>query len=293
MRFGVACHAASSHNIHMFNGNNEMTALALKAAAALIVIAGVTADILLAVMFQTRRLKPQLASCAVLRARGFGASHAQVALSVTLLFALPYLFQNPQAAAPKAGSLVFGQLLYAFTTFSAIMLCMVNMQKPFKALFFNSGRRTASAFLKGIVYGLAAIPPVMLLSLTVNTVINLLGYESSSQDVFRWLEKDAMGSGARYFTLFAIVCLAPVIEELLFRGILLPAVLKDRSFLFAALLSGTYFATVHFHAPSFIPLLSLSLVFSAGYAATGSIVTPVVMHALFNFAGLVFYAAGL
>ena len=277
----------------MFAESNEISVLACKVVAALIVITGVTVDILFAIMFQTRRLKPQLSSCRVLRERGYATSHAQVALSVTLLFALPYLFQNPNTTAPKTSSLVFGQLLYAATTFSAIMLCMINLQKTFQTLFLNKACSMIKAFYKGIIYGLAVIPPVMLLSLIVNTVINRLGYESSSQDVFRWLEKDDMASGARCFTLFAIVFLAPVIEELLFRGILLPSLLKGRSFLFAALLSGTYFATVHFHAPSFIPLLSLSLLFSAGFAATGSIVTPIVMHTLFNFAGLVFYFSGL
>lgn len=271
--------------------SHETTVLVFRFAAAAIVIAGVTADLLIAILFQTRRLRPELASCRLLRERGFGASHAQVALAVTLLFALPYLFQNPDSIVPKSGSLVSGQLLYAFTAFSAIMLCVVNMQKSFRSLFMNPLCGTSKAVLKGLFCGLAAIPPVMLLSFFVNTAIRLLGYESSSQDVFRWLEKDGLDAGARCFTLFAIVVLAPVIEECLFRGILLPCIIKGRTFFFAALLSGAYFATVHFHAPSFLPLLSLSVIFAAGYALTGSIITPIVIHALFNLAGLVFYAA--
>lgn len=279
--------------MHMFSQSNETTVLACRFASALIVIAGITADLLIAILLQIRRIRPGLSSCRLLRERGFGASHAQLALAVTLLFALPYLFQNPGSTAPKGSSLVFGHMLYAFTSFSAIMLCLVNMQKPFRSIFMNSACGTASAIYKGLFYGIAAIPPVMLVSFAVNTAIRALGYESSSQDVFRWLEKDNMDSAARYFIMAMIVLLAPVIEEFLFRGILLPCILKGRSFLFAALLSGAYFATVHFHAPSFIPLLSLSTVFAAGYAATGSIITPIVMHTLFNLAGLVFYAAGM
>ncbi len=292
-RFDVARNAASGHNMRMFFQSTETTVAACRLTAVMIVIAGVTADMLFAILFQARRIRPVLSSCRLLRERGYGVSHAQLALSVTLLFALPYLFQKPDSSAPKVSSLVFGQLLYAFTALSAILLCLVNMQKPFRALFMNEACGTAKAFYKGLFYGIAAIPPVMLLSFAANTVTSLLGYESSPQDVFRWLEQDALHTGARYFTLAAIVLLAPVIEEFLFRGILLPCILKGRSFLFAALLSGAYFATVHFHAPSFIPLLSLSIVFAAGYAATGSIITPIVMHALFNLSGLVFYAAGM
>jgi membrane protease YdiL (CAAX protease family) len=91
--------------------------------------------------------------------------------------------------------------------------------------------------------------------------------------------------------LAAAVLIAPVVEELLFRGILLPALLKARSFLFAALLTGAYFALVHLHAPSFLPLLLLSAAFSAGYAATGSILTPMAMHAVFNLTSVMFYFA--
>ncbi|MDD4101870.1 MAG: CPBP family intramembrane metalloprotease [Kiritimatiellae bacterium] len=292
-RFAIARRAASSHNINMFSESNEITKLVCQSAAVLIVVAGITLDLLLALLLQTRRIKPALPSCQVLRQRGYGTSQAQVALAATLLFALPYLFQKPAPVAPKGVSLLFGHLLYALTTLSAIALCMFNLQKTFHNLFLNDACGAGKAFFKGLLYGLAAIPPVMLLSLTVNTLIKMLGYDSASQDVFRWLEKGGMDTGARYFTVFAIVVLAPIIEELLFRGILLPALLKGRNFVFAALLLGAYFATVHFHAPSFIPLLSLSMLFAAGYAATGSIITPIVMHSLFNLSGLVFYAAGM
>jgi membrane protease YdiL (CAAX protease family) len=48
---------------------------------------------------------------------------------------------------------------------------------------------------------------------------------------------------------------------------------------------------MHLHAPSLLSLLVLSVGFSAGYAATGSILTPVVMHALFNLTGLLLFFA--
>ena len=273
--------------------SNETTVLACRLAAAAIVIAGVTADLLIAILFQNRRIKPELASCQLLRKRGFGAVHAQIALTVTLVFALPYIFQNHDSTVSKSGSLVLGQLLYACTASSVIVLCVVTMQKSFRSLFMNPLCSTSKAVSKGLFYGLATIPPIMLLSLAVNTAIRLLGYDSQPQDIFRWLEQDGLDAGTRYFTLFAIVVLAPVIEEILFRGILLPCVLKSREFFFAALLSGAYFAIVHFHAPSFIPLLCLSIIFSAAYASTGSIITPIVMHMLFNLAGLIFYAADM
>jgi membrane protease YdiL (CAAX protease family) len=90
---------------------------------------------------------------------------------------------------------------------------------------------------------------------------------------------------------FFAVGVAPVVEELLFRGLLLPIVLQGRSFLFGALLTSLYFALIHLHAPSLLPLLLLSVGFSAGYAATGSILTPIAMHVVFNVTGLLLFFA--
>jgi membrane protease YdiL (CAAX protease family) len=75
----------------------------------------------------------------------------------------------------------------------------------------------------------------------------------------------------------------------MFRGLLLPLVLKGRTFLFSALLTSLYFSLMHLHAPSLLPLLLLSVGFSAGYAATGSILTPIAMHMVFNFTGLLLF----
>jgi membrane protease YdiL (CAAX protease family) len=118
-----------------------------------------------------------------------------------------------------------------------------------------------------------------------------LGFEPKLQEVFDWLGDGSLALGTRVFMMVAAIVIAPVVEETLFRGILFPSALKGRTFFSAAMITGTYFALVHFHAASFLPLLALSMAFSAGYAATGSILTPIVMHALFNLTSVLFYLA--
>jgi len=148
------------------------------------------------------------------------------------------------------------------------------------------------ASLKGLVFGLAALPPVAVLSQGVGTLLEALGLEQPPQEVFQWLKDASVPCGIRLGLIAAAVFIAPIIEEFVFRGILFRALLQHRRFAFAALLSGAYFALVHLHASSFLPLLALSAAFSAGYAATGSILTPIVMHTLFNGVSLLVYFSG-
>jgi membrane protease YdiL (CAAX protease family) len=275
----------------MLNESTDLSRFLFQGLAGLIVLAGATADIYLALLVQTRRILPSLPSRTLLTQRPFTAFHAQLALFATLMFALPMLFQKPPAAAPSDLSLILGPVLYAITGFMVIALCLTYSRTSFRQAFLSPLCTSRQALKKGVLYGFAIVPPVVMLSMVITMATEALGYEPQLQEVFDWLGDDSLALSTRAFMVAAAVVIAPVVEEALFRGILFPAVLKARPFFFAALLSGAYFAIVHFHAPSFLPLLALSIAFSAGYAATGSILTPIVMHALFNLTSVIFYLA--
>lgn len=275
----------------MFSETSDVTQLLFQGLAGLLLLAGTTVDLCLAGLAQTRRLTPSLRARTALSQSPFAAFQTALVLSTALLFALAALFQSPAAEPPKESALFMGPLFYAFTGLLTVMLCLTYSRIPAKRAFFVPGCTAGQALRKGLLYGLAVLPPVTLLSLLTTTLTEKLGYEPQLQDIFDWLSNDAYAAGTRAFMMVAAVVIAPVVEELLFRGILFPAVLKGRSFLFAALVSGTFFALVHLHAPSFLPLLVLGIAFSAGYAATGSILTPIIMHALFNLTSVVFFLA--
>jgi membrane protease YdiL (CAAX protease family) len=275
----------------MLNESTDLSRFLFQGLAGLIVIAGAAVDIYLGVLVQTRRLLPSLPSRTPLTQRPFTAVHAQLALFATLMFALPMLFQKPATAAPSDLSLILCPVFYAATGFMVVSFCLTYSRTSFRQAFLSPDCAAGLAIKKGWLYGLAIIPPIVLLSMITTTVTEALGYEPKLQEVFDWLGDDTLALSTRVFMMAAAVIIAPVVEEALFRGILFPAVLKARSFFFAALLSGAYFAVVHFHAPSFLPLLALSIAFSAGYAATGSILTPIVMHSLFNLTSIIFYLA--
>jgi membrane protease YdiL (CAAX protease family) len=76
--------------------------------------------------------------------------------------------------------------------------------------------------------------------------------------------------------------LAPLAEEILFRGILYPW-LKQAGFPRLALWgSALIFAAVHMNLVTFIPLLVLALALTVLYERTGNLLAPITAHALFN-----------
>jgi len=85
----------------------------------------------------------------------------------------------------------------------------------------------------------------------------------------------------------AAVLLAPVAEEILFRGILYPAI-KQAGYPRIALWSTMLlFGVVHGNVAIFVPLAVLALVLTALYERTNNLLAPIVAHALFNTVQLV------
>jgi len=76
--------------------------------------------------------------------------------------------------------------------------------------------------------------------------------------------------------------IAPMAEELYFRGYVFRSYLLTRGRLVAYLATSILFAVLHLNLPALLPILVLSLVFCWAYERTGSIVPSMVGHALNN-----------
>ena len=80
---------------------------------------------------------------------------------------------------------------------------------------------------------------------------------------------------------FAII-LAPVAEELIFRGVLYPTFKQNGYPRLAIWATATLFAATHVNLMAFIPLTFLALVLTALYERTENLIAPIVTHSLFN-----------
>ena len=92
----------------------------------------------------------------------------------------------------------------------------------------------------------------------------------------------SMSWGGRLMLGAAAVLLAPVTEEVLFRGILYPAIKQFGYPRLALWITSLLFAAVHMNTVTFVPLAALALVLTALYEWTDNLLAPVMAHVLFN-----------
>lgn len=145
---------------------------------------------------------------------------------------------------------------------------------------------SASGVLRNLGWGglifLGIMPIVMSSNLAAQLVMNFFGIEPRAQEVARVIASAGGWMSKSYFVFLAVVA-APVVEEMLFRGILLPAISRVAGIRAALILTGLIFSLVHgFYMPALFVFFILSVSFSLAYIYRGSLLVPVAMHALFN-----------
>jgi membrane protease YdiL (CAAX protease family) len=150
-----------------------------------------------------------------------------------------------------------------------------------RELFGLHWRRAPAMLRLAALYYLAALPPLWLLSALGQLVLHRLGHEFYMQDVTQVLMAPASWP-VRGSLFFIAVVIAPVFEEIFFRGILLPFLVRRIGLTAGILLVSAAFAGLHWHLPSLLPLFLLSAAFSLAYARTQSLLVPIGMHAVFN-----------
>jgi membrane protease YdiL (CAAX protease family) len=145
----------------------------------------------------------------------------------------------------------------------------------------------------GLAGYVAMVPAVVAGSIVFLLVLRWVNFPVEMQDVARALSETQPWARRVYSWVFAVV-IAPVFEELLFRGVGLPSLARRIGLGRAVVLVSVIFALIHGHVPSLVPLFIVAVMLSLAYIYTGNILVPMVMHALFNGIniGLLTYVAG-
>jgi hypothetical protein len=84
-----------------------------------------------------------------------------------------------------------------------------------------------------------------------------------------------------YFGLIAVVA-APIVEEILFRGILYPYLKKVGHPGIALISTSVLFAATHANVTAFLPLVVLAMLLVLLYEMTNDLLAPILAHSLFN-----------
>lgn len=133
----------------------------------------------------------------------------------------------------------------------------------------------------GVIFYLAALPFIVFYTFVYQAVLRGMGQEIMLQEVAQIVAGEQSFWMRVYLAGLAVV-LAPLFEEILFRGIGLPLIARKWGAAAAVVIVSLFFAAIHFHLPSMMPLFVIAVAFSLAYIHSGSIVVPIVMHALFN-----------
>lgn len=141
--------------------------------------------------------------------------------------------------------------------------------------------RLKASLRSGLGYLAGSMPAVIAAHLVFVAGLLAAGAPLNPQDVTRVIAGTDSWVARAYFALLAVV-VAPVVEEMLFRGILLPALSRVLPPVGAMVAVSLLFAVFHANLLSVVALFMLSMGLCMAYARTRNLGAAIVMHSLFN-----------
>lgn len=147
---------------------------------------------------------------------------------------------------------------------------------------FGFGKRPVSSMALGLGTMVIAFPVATLgIGTLVAWLVKAFGLSLDPQRTVT-LVRDTSSTSQVVVLGIAAVALAPVVEEIIFRGVLFKA-LYQRGYKAAAWIGTSFmFAAIHGNRAAFFPLMFLALVFAWLYVRTGNLLAPIAGHAVFN-----------
>jgi membrane protease YdiL (CAAX protease family) len=149
--------------------------------------------------------------------------------------------------------------------------------------FASPGR--GRAILLGILLAALFLPVGLGLQAASAEIMQRLGQEGPPQQAVVALE-NAQSWGTRAYLIGFAVLIAPVAEEILFRGVLYAGIKQFGFPRFALWSTALVFAAIHMTAAIFLPLVALGLALAWLYDRTDNLLAPIAAHAFFNAANV-------
>jgi membrane protease YdiL (CAAX protease family) len=140
-----------------------------------------------------------------------------------------------------------------------------------------------------------ALLGIFLTYVVVWVVASLKGGASQEESVQETVEafRKTSDGGFRVLMGFMAIVIAPVTEELIFRGFVYGVTKRFTDRWFATIFSAVMFSIVHFHVGTAPELFVLGVGFALAYEQTGCLLVPVFMHMFFNAFNIVLMTAAL
>lgn len=133
----------------------------------------------------------------------------------------------------------------------------------------------------GVITVLIVLPSLTAVGLIWQQLLQWMGVVVEQQDLVEIFADEKSPTLLILMTLLAIT-VAPVTEELIFRGGIFRYMRTRTPRWVALLVPALLFGALHANLASFVPLVVLGIILALAYERTGSIVVPIVAHGLFN-----------
>lgn len=191
---------------------------------------------------------------------------------------------------PSEPELIFGLVFALVLQVIIFIIALVPLliRRRFDRRLFGPTQPTGSWLALG--FGLVAGIATLFAAYGINILLTLLvGVEDP---VEQQLLQDAMAGGVTLLlAAFIAVIVAPIVEEIVFRGILFRALGDRIGVWLGALISSAIFALIHIEVVVSQPvalggLFAVGMVLALAYHWTGNLLVPVLGHAVFNAASI-------
>jgi membrane protease YdiL (CAAX protease family) len=185
---------------------------------------------------------------------------------------------------PLAGAVAMG---FTFDVAGLIFIALfLRKQGVTLADAFGLGRGPLGpAMGRAVLLCLLVFPIVYGTMFLWQEVLLAFGITPKEQDILKMI-RAAKNPLLRAYLLALAVGVAPMFEEVFFRGFMYPA-FKQRLGVTGGLAAVSFlFASVHLNLNAFVPIFALGVMLGLAYEMTGTILVPITVHALFNGANL-------
>ncbi|MDQ3688833.1 MAG: CPBP family intramembrane metalloprotease [Chloroflexota bacterium] len=209
-----------------------------------------------------------------------------VLVLVVLVFALVSIVTAPFGADAMAllsgeGELTFigAAVLLVATQIGLLLVSWFLVFRPGALAGLPSlpGRDPGGAIRAGLGWGLLAWVGATAASAGVVWVLERLGIPAEPQAAER-----AIQILDPWLVVLAVVILAPIAEEVFFRGVVFNAWLREGGRRWAFIGSSALFAVIHASVVALVPIFVLGLALAWIYQRTGNLLAPIAMHAVVN-----------
>jgi len=237
--------------------------------------------------FGWREIKPldlKLIDMVLLIAGGFVVLGEVVSpiFSITLVELFSKNISNELSQSLK---IFFGYLFMAIPSIVIVYYQIKSLKGEFKLkkdYFQFKFSSTKDAIIYGVKGWLTIVPFVLLISIIVNSLID---NQNGSNPLLEIVLNNK--NNFSFIILFATTTLlAPLFEEIIFRGVLLPTLSRDFGIIWGIIVSAFIFALAHLSVGEMLPLFVLGIGLGITRIASGSLLSSVIMHSLWN--GLTF-----